>query len=771
MLHHFRKYQQYIYIVVTIVIVISFSFFGTYGTLNERSTDGGQAFIAYNGSSISNRELNEYERFFSSDSIDKIILGAAPGPNFLNDGVIARDIFEKRLAYPLFKDLEPSIKDETNSRFAKEKNFQPYKNPKAPFLGVESSWNYFVPEMNRSFALLKNAKNPFDEDVFNAKIALYLGQRKVPPHYLQQLLMYQQAQYGEKFTDPDLKYQDLSLFGYRNLEEWFGAKFVKGLSAFIINASMIAEQKGYRVSKEEAQADLMRLAIQSFKENQSSPYMTAANVGQYFQEQLRRMNIDQTTAIKIWQRALLFKRMMQDIGGSVFISGLPFQAFHKFSDEKATGTLYALPEEFKLRTPKDLQLLEVYFEAIGKDKGSDSLSVPKNIKPIADIAKSAPELVQQSVLLDVASVTEGQLLSRIGLKEMWRWQVADNNWSLLTKNFPELGLQSAKTPDERQAILDSLSLGTKQKVNAYSKKEILKEHPEWTQEALANADYEEMSISLNLAEGSSPLNGISSKELLRAVESQKGDSGPITLVSKDGQTRYLIKVKEIKESPVVLTFAEAKKGGQLEKILDKKLNAHYEKIRNLSAENYQNADGSWKKLPEVESKVAEDLFSSTLALIRKNLPQEANNSSFQDLAPYRLMGYVKQAHASVAENSKDQGRFINNDENAALADQWKLQMLSFNSTRATHTPPLLSDTQGMAPHSLSKVFVQPEGDVYFFLLNERTVDDHLGKGAESALSVQHILGSEAEKELVAEILKKMNEKNALNLSVFSNEAS
>ena len=766
MLHHFRRYQQYIYIVITVVIVISFSFFGTYGTLSERTQDDGEAFVAYNGSSISNNELNEYVRFFSSDSIDKIILGGIPGPNFLNDGVISRDILENNLAYPLFKELEPNIRDETKSRFAREKNFQLYKNPKAPFLGVETTWNYFVPQMNQNFALLKNAKDPFDEEAFNAKVFLYLGQRKIPPHYLEQLLRYQQSQYGEKFKDPAMNMQDLVLFGYHNLEEWFGPRVVKAFAAFIINASMLAEQKGYHVSKEEAQADLMRLAIQSYKENQSSPYMTATNVNQYFQEQLRKMQIDQSTAIKIWQKGLLFKRMMEDVGGSVFVADPLFRTFHQYSDEKAIGTLYALPQEFRLRTPKDLYLLETYFEAIGSDSGSTLLTVPTNLKNISEMIKKAPELVQKGVILDVAEITENELLARVSLKEMWRWQVTDSSWNTLIKKFPELGLNTAASQDERQALLDSLTLSTKQRVNTYSKKEILKEHPEWAENALAEADYKEMSLKLNLGEGSSPLTGISSKELLTSIETNQGDA-PISLLSKDGQTRYLIKVKEIKEAPVILTFAEAKQDGALEKMLEKKLNAHYEKIRSSSPGDYQNVNGVWKSLAEVEAKVAESLFSKTFENIRKQLPN--NNFTVQDLVSYRLKGFVEQARTKFAENASDKDSYLKDDQ-FDLQDQWKLHVNSFKSTRASHTPPLLAEAQGMPPQSLSKVFVQPEGDVYFFMLKQIGVDESLGKVAESALYVQHLLGIEAQKKLFSQMLMEMKEKNALNFSFFK-EAS
>lgn len=762
MLHHFRKYQQYIYIVVTVVIVISFSFFGTYGTINERSHDSGEAFVAYDGSSISNMELNEYERFFSSDSTDKALMGGYPGFNFLNDGIIAEDILEKKLAFSLFKQLENSIGEETKARFLKERNFQPYKNPRAPFLGAENTWNYFIPEMNKNLSAYKNASDPFEENAFGAKVSLYLGQRKMPAHYLKQVLLYQQSQYGEKMTDRDLNNQDLSLFGYRNLEEWFGPKFIKALAAFIINASMIAEEKGYIVTKEEAQAELMRLAIKSFKENQSSPYMTAANVSQYFQEELRELRMDQPTAIRIWQRAMLFKRLMQDTGGSVFIADLPFKQFHQYSGEIASGTLYALPEEFRLRTPKDLQLLEVYLEAIGASDNADAALLGK-LKKTEEITKTAPQLVQKGIVLDAAKVTEGELLSRIGLKDMWRWQVADPSWKLLVKQFPELGLKSASTIDERQEFLDSLDSTTKQRINLFSKQEILKAHPEWIKAALENAPFEEMSFNMSFAEGNSPLPGIENKDLQRAINSTKDK--PLALISKDGQIHYLIKVKEAESLPTPLTFAQAKKEGILDKMLEKKLKSHYEKIRGGSPQDYQNADGTWKPLSEVNNKVAEDLFSKTLSNIRKNLPKNIQAETIRDLTPYRLMGYVKHIR-----DSTDIDSYVKNEDDQGLDAQWKLEKAPFESSRSTMKPPLISDMRGLEIGVISDVIVQPEGDVYFFYLEKKGVKEGLGTLAENALFVQGMLGAQAEKKLFDEMLKSMSERKALDLKILSKES-
>lgn len=766
MLHHFRRYQQYIYIVVTCVIVISFSFFGTYGTLTDNSQDNSLSFTAYDGTRVTNHELNEYVRFFSSDAVDKVAFGGVAGPNFLNDGIIAGDILQNNLAYPLFKALQDNLKEEALARLNKEKTFSPYKNPKAPFLSVESTWNYFYPEMTRQLATLKAAKDPFDEAAFQAKVSLYLGQRNLPPQYVKQLLMYQQAQYGEKMIDHDLSTMDLSLFGYRSLDDWFGHRFVEALSAFIINSSMIAEEKGYVVTKEEAFADLMRLSMESYKENKSSPYMTAPNVTQYFQEQLRRMQMDQATAVRIWQRALLFKRLIQDTGGSLFISDLPFREFQAYAGEKAKGTLYQLPEEFRLRTPKDFELFEVYLEAIrsGKDGKAGSLSLPRDVKSLDDIAKTSPDIVTERFSLDVSRVTEGDLLARVGLKEMWQWQVSNSGWALLVKNFPELGLKEYKTSDARQGKLDSLDSVTKQRANQFARKEILKGHPEWLEEAAAKAPFEEMTVNLSDTKRASPIEGLDSKELYAQLKkAQPGEL--IALDTKDGQNHYRIRIREKSGKAVVMTFKEAKESGALEKMLEAKLSAHYEKIRAGSPETYQNKDGSFKALAEVENKVAEDLFKQTLKSLEKEAPKKPDGETLgiRDLAPYRFKQFAREALES-ARTEKELDPYIQSGEDKSLAAQWKFEKVPFESGKSSVKPPLIADMKGVEVGAYSQVIVQPEGDVYFFLLKEKGSEGALGKLAENALQIQELAGAEVQKVLFKELLDIMNKKNALDLT-------
>ena len=112
MLSLFRKYQRYIYLVVTVVIIISFSFFGTYSTLGSNQWREQIAFKAVDGKEVTRYEVEEMSHFISTDQSDKIAYGGAWGPNFLNDGVIVNDFLKTGLAKELLLAYSSEVQPE-----------------------------------------------------------------------------------------------------------------------------------------------------------------------------------------------------------------------------------------------------------------------------------------------------------------------------------------------------------------------------------------------------------------------------------------------------------------------------------------------------------------------------------------------------------------------------------------------------------------------------------------------------------------------------------
>ncbi|MDP1881023.1 MAG: hypothetical protein Q8K60_08815, partial [Parachlamydiaceae bacterium] len=219
MLHFFRKYQRYIFLLVTIVIIISFSFFGTQGTLDSNPNIWREqiAFKAVNGHDVTRLELEDMANFLATDNEDKKNYGGVWGPNFLNDGVIQKDFLETGLGLQIALAYQEDIQEELNRRLAKEQSFKLYSHPDAPFVGTEQVWSYFSPSMVNTYRDLMTSSNPLEKNAFNNRVELFLLQKQIPSSTLRYILKYQEKQYSWLKPDPQLDQMDLSLFGYHTI--------------------------------------------------------------------------------------------------------------------------------------------------------------------------------------------------------------------------------------------------------------------------------------------------------------------------------------------------------------------------------------------------------------------------------------------------------------------------------------------------------------------------------------------------------------------------
>ncbi|CDR32853.1 hypothetical protein [Criblamydia sequanensis] len=768
MLHHFRKYQQYIYLVVTVVIIISFSFFGTAGVIDSMQNYDEPVFKTTSGTTVKHRDLNEMALFISTDKTDSLRYQGYGGPNFLNDGVIANDFLKTGLAYVLLENFKEPLKADLESRAAKEKHFNLYTHKEAPFISVENTWNYFAKDMAQNYRTLKKNDDPLSEESFKARVSLYNREREFPYAFFKQFLRYQQAQYSWVKPDRDLEYQDLALFNYHTFDDWFGPRFIKLISAVILNASDAALKAGYHVSKEEALAELKKNAAESFKEAQKQGTHPAKNVDDYFQEELRRLGLDKNQAVKLWQKVLLFRRYINNVSRSVFVSSLPFNSFTEYATEGTEGELFTLKKELKFDTPKEFELFEIYLSQIQKiDPKSQNLLLKDTFKTPLEVAKEAPALVETEVKVEYAEVDTLNLMGKITLKDTWNWESQSENWPLLVKEFPELGLKKPTSQEERVAALDELSSETRSRVDYYAKKEILKNHPEWVEETFASLEFNPLTLHINMLGESSEFPQIEAKALKEAIDAlkTKETSATASLQSKDKKKHFQIRLLDKSHDPQILTFNEAKEKGVLETILNKKLKSHYEKIRETDPKTYKGEDGNWKSLAEVEFKVADSYFAKVLSLIQKEvtglgdeykgLPKEV-----KALYPYRFLSYMKQS----LEEFKS-GQFQNFEEPSSenpnrLESQFKIVKTSFKRDRRNPGIPEHKDLQE-SQSSPSKVFFQASEGPYFFVIGGAINPNTATGSIETALSVQELIGNEALRNFFEVFLHQIKEKQSL----------
>jgi GcvH upstream region-like protein len=792
MLDFFRRHQRYFFFVITIVIIISFSFFGTYSTLGSNAWREQIAFKAVNGREITRSDVDEMALFLATDNEDKMLYGGVWGPNFLNDGVIRKDFLETGLGIELALAYQEDLQDDINKRLAKEKKYTLYSHYQAPFLSVENVWNYFAPQMNTYFNSLQTAQNGLDADAFKSRVQLYLAEKQLPASTLRYILRYQEKQYSS-WLKPDerLNQMDFSLFGYHTLEDWFGSHFTRLISEFIINAAILAENKGYEVSKAEVLTDLVRNTQTSYQQNQNNPNLGVTSPEEYLSEQLRRMNMDQARAIKIWRQVLLFRRYFQDAGANALVDSLASQKFHHFAHENVTVDLYRLPSSLRLANFDDLQKLEAYLYAVTKQNKSDPLAIPQQFLAIADVAKKYPQLVQKRYVLEVAKVNQKILQARIGLRELWNWEVEDQNWQALVKQFSALGVKPSNTREERFEVLDSLDSTIRSMVDAFAKQAIIKAHPEWIQQALSEAKPEKMVVGLRTQGGKMPFSGLKDEkqrqELIRLLdEAPLGESvavdSPLYDFSADQQTYYRIAVLDRADMQEILTFAEARSDGTLDEVRDRILEKYYITMREKKPSIYQNDGKEWLAFKDVRNLVADQYFEKiiqALEPIQKKLSAEEKKPVSKDqAASLRLYAYLNKIKDELEKDTAQVEQWIRSPleegeqkdslaQRLALADQWKIEKstLTLNRQNSDNTVDV-TEALALTVNAWSPLKTPPNGDLAFYQVKDHSTTDHQQSTiiAEQMREAQTLLGDEAQRHLMRQVLQELKSHHAISLA-------
>lgn len=789
MLQLLRKYQSYIFSVIAFVIIISFSFFGTYNTIPADSIHEQVVTTAIDGSEIKRSEVEEIALFISSDNEDKWLFGGIWGPNFLNDGVIKNDFLATGLAEVLVTAYPQDISSDLDSRLAKEKRFSLYRHPQAGFLSVESVWMHFAPEMQAYLSTLKHSDSATTPDAFAARSSLFLGERRFPAPMIRQVLNYQQKQYNWIPVDPDFNRTDLSLFGYHTVEDWFGPRFIRLVSEFIINSSKIAEQKGYKVSKAEAMADLYRNAEASYQQNIKNPHLGVTNSQEYLNEQLRRLNMDQSKAVSIWRQVLLFRRLFQDVGNAVVTDALTHQQFLNYAKESVSGDLYRLPQGLRFANYRTLQKFEVYLDAISKRSQKD-LNMPSMFLTLEEVKKKFPELVQKRYVLQIAQVQKNALQTKVGLKEMWNWEADNQNWKTLVSQFPELGVKGGESREQRFATLDSLDNETRSKIDTFARAAIVNEHAEWLQQALQDAEAKNSLIGISATGGNSFVKGLTNRTQLLALLDQapladKAAATPqeenaakqLSQFTADGQTYYRITVLDRTPTEEILTFANANKDGLLDSILDKQLEAYHLKVRESHPKVFLKEDKTWKAFADVKDQVADLYFATVLQEIQKDYTAAKGINGKKQLtgdqsASVRFFAHTRRlkdlAHQGLANvwitdtSKKDANDVL--EQGSDLSDQWKLEQTAFQSERSADNKDIEKEPFfALAPQEWSEIHTPINGDIQFFQMKSKDLLEDTTTAYDQTHQAHQILSNDAQRHYMQRVTEEIKSKNAISL--------
>ncbi|MFZ0566334.1 MAG: hypothetical protein WAM28_09140 [Chlamydiales bacterium] len=701
MLQFFHKYQKFFFLFTTIIVVSSFVFFGTYQAFgpNFKKESDEVAFVAMDGKKVRSSYLNAFSDFISSEGSpyhNKIL-----SFNFLNDSVITREFLESGLAARIVAHFSDELEEELQSRLDKEKKYRPYVHPYFKSLCAESIWKQYAPEIAQNLLKLQKSSQAVDLETFETKVNLFLAEKKFPPTLLGQVLRYQEKDYSTLPPDPRLMKDDLRLFGYRDLRDWFGSRFIDSISQIIINTAALARQAGYRVTREEVLSDLLYRSEQTFDLIKNRTDLPVDNGYGLFQLYLRQKGIDEVKVVKVWEDVTLFRRLFHELGEAAFIDALPLQQFYNYAHEYLNLDLFQMPSHLRFQTLEELAQFEAYLDVTG-EKRSSMLDLPLTFLPLEDIESRAPELVGKEYQLYVMGVTTQALEAKVNLKQMLEWEHDAQNWEKLASRFPELA-EYAGTPFE---ALESVNSKGRKAIDSFARQQIVESHPEWIEEAMKNELMEEKKLFLT-SKTRKPLPGITDPIALGELLDRENE---LIGYTQDGMNYYRILVKERSSDKEIMTYKRALQEKVLEEIAER-----------VEGEN-------------LAKKVMEELSS---ALNLENLSDE-------ERLPYRFATYLAEYRETQPEGD--------------LAKQWKVEKTTKTLTRSQPSFISFDEASSLDPAEVSEVKAAAEEGAYFycFLDKQSDVTPPLGKIRQN----QELLSREVRQHYLEKVIAEMKEKKA-----------
>jgi len=721
MLNILRKYQKFIFAIITVVIVISFSFFGTYGSITaETQVPDKEIGKAIDGSIVMKNEINHLVAILNTDSQDMMVLEGKGGANLLNDGVVRQKIIQNGLIRKIFEAYSEEIKVDLEGKFARFKKFKPYVHPDKIF-GVESALKQFMPSFAADFENFKKSGDVLNGEVIELLGKLYVNQAAFPPKMMRQILLFQQNQYNQFVRpDPNLMGSDLSLFYAKTLTDWFGSRFVNLMAQFIHNAAVYANNKGYKVTKGEAKSSLMQIGMDNLKQIEKDREITAQEFNQFFQGQLRAMGMTETDAISAWQKVLLFKKLFGDVEEGIIVDSKLYTKFHEYASQGASVDLYRLPKNLNIQSQNDLDKLEVYLEAVA-EKTDEAL--PTKFLTPQEVMKTTPQLLWKRFLISAAKVSRKEIESEVGLRITWNWEIEDRNWKRLVEKFPVIAKSNLSEREKRFAYLESLDQKVRNEIDKFARERMVIENPEWIKEKLAKAESKKQEVRI-LFEGD--------KEILPGIKDRKRilsllEKGPLTsqevtddsvreelyCYSEDGDIFYRIRIYDRTNNFEILSFKQANELKILDQLLEDR------EIKN------PNKDRLVLYMQKMKQKI----------LLGEDVLLESKIKGVQD---------------ETLENLDP------------LEEQWKIEKETLKITRKMDHPLFSEELFQEKIGQWSKVAIDKRANPYFYHINDKFVDtDQIANAMKEG---RKLLGTEAVKELLAQILDEMKSKNVISFS-------
>jgi GcvH upstream region-like protein len=755
MLNFLRKYQKIVFGVVTAALIVSITFFGSYSAMTQVAMQEKDVILgkAIDGSKISKLHMEKMKRFLVSDQFDTDLYAAHSRPNIFNNGVIRKDLIQSGLANMIAGAFFDKIHGDLQARLEKQKAFKGYHHPAAPFLSSENLYAQFVPTLKDKLLKIRSEQFVITQQTLSDLFALYEEATSFPTEYVRRFLTYQQNQYEWLAKDPYLASGDLSLFYFHHAEDWFGPAFMQAATQVIHNVALVAKEKGMKVSFEESKNDLLKNGYEALK-GLYQEKVTAEHLDQAWKGVLAQMHLTEKEMVAIWQDVLLFRKLFEEKGSSVLVDTFSQEQFHQFASESREIERYTLPESLAIKDFAALAQFETYVDAVCvKSKHQKRLDLPSNFKTVEEVSNYFPELVEKTYQMEYASLDLEELTSKLSLKEVWQWEVQEENFAKLRAKFKDL--EPFKVEGDAQKTLDLLTDHHRFQVDKYAALEMIKIKHDLIQEELALLSFDKTTWKVALCDEKIPLKGITdTKELLELAEKSLNPENPqaaslLSCYTQDGVHFYKIKLLEKPSAPRILTFKEASSQKILDKLLDKKLKQEQKSYESAHLTEALKEDGSAKSFEMMRLDIAAHVYKPLLSELEKQvnpalLKDLTTKEKLDLLAKHRYLSFMSKAQQDIAELGE--ASLYLKKENLFYIESFR-HLLKRKESKPWFKEEMFSLQQGQT----SEVSFDGSNEVSFFKVLALDVQDKEDI-AENIREKQQTLALEAKKELMSQLL-------------------
>ncbi len=549
-----RRYQKWIFGVVGFFTIASMAFFGTYsaiarnGPADEEDPRAAWTVVGHRlrGTPIYEEELAAYVTMLGCGQRELATLSPNALPLLFNDGLLRSDLIETGLLLAMKeKRGSVAIEDELERSFARARSFHPFVHPRQPALSLQTVWHYLSPQLEQEVASIAGLTVK-DLDRW---LALYGLASDLPPYWARQLLMMQAKEGGMQLPDEYLATADLTLFRFHSLEDWLGPTLSRLAAETLMQTGDLAALRGFTI-EESAVWKQMVVASKMMLESSFRESCSIQMAEQQLRSQLAGLGIPVKVAIGFWRDALALRSLLAE--AEARMPALPDELLtleELASFEQLELEIMEMPKSLLDAVSRSPAAFGGYLSLVAQPVCDESL-LPTALRSAEEIALEMPSLVERSLVVEMASVTEEETMQTIPLDQLLAWQLSDAGWERLRREHPFIRGSAQLDRAARYERISACGVKERTQLDRYAAKQMLIERPELQVERLATKTLEKRTLRIR-GDGSSPdLPGLShemGKELQELL--------PQPLVKLEG-VLYTIQPLELVASSRILCFTE-----------------------------------------------------------------------------------------------------------------------------------------------------------------------------------------------------------------------